>query len=137
AAASCRLLGPAASPAVPPAHGPARAAGLPAARAPARGAPCRRASPRPASAAGNGSARPGNRPATPTPALAARPSWRLPRPVPEQHIQALGPVTRRRGRPDPLPGLTDLLAMVGQYPADHVLLARRQIQLRGRQQRMA
>jgi len=39
--------------------------------------------------------------------------------------------------PGSLPGLADLPGVVGQYPADHVFLAGRQIQLRSGQQRMA
>ncbi|MFC4943800.1 DUF305 domain-containing protein [Pseudonocardia sp. GCM10023141] len=44
-------------------------------------------------------------------------------PCPEQDVERLGPVAGRRGWGDPRGGLAGLLAVMGQHPADHLLLA--------------
>src|SRR5713101_7197525 len=65
--------------------------------------------------------------------LACRPGPRSPGIPAEQHVHRLRPVAGRRNRRPPLSGLADLLRVMGQDPADHVFLAGRRVNLRGRE----
>ena len=64
------------------------------------------------------------------------PAWPPPRrprfSLPEQNVQGLRPVARGGNGPDALGRLPGLLGVMGQHPADHVLLAGSEVELSGR-----